>query len=122
MLQDFRDVFGRALRNHFDVRVMMMNAVGEENTFGINKQLLVLGAAFVTGVGAKNRFERLANGEVVLVFLIVKNVASCQASFGQIIRELLLLKRELVEFAHAIAEDLDIRELFGDDFEFISGQ
>ena len=91
----------------------MVDAIREKHALGINDELFEIVRVSVTGIGLQDRFERLADGQVMLVFLVIKDVAPRQARFGEVICELLLIEGELIKLRDPVAENLNIGKLVG---------
>ena len=98
-----------------------MDAVGEPDLFQVFLQRLPLGRRAVALVILIHRFERAAHGEVVFEILVEQDVAAAFGRFGQIIDQLLLLQRKLLEAGDFVTDDLDVVETVDDPRGFASG-
>ena len=103
------------------VRIVVMDAVGEPDLFQVFLQRLPLGRRAVALVILIHRFERAAHGKVVFEILVEQDVAAALGRFGQIIDQLLLLQRKLLEAGDFVTDDLDVVETVDDPRGFASG-
>ena len=81
----------------------MMDAVGEPYALEVNLHRLEVGRLLVALITCIDRLQGLADAEVVLAVLVEQDVTALQSRFRQIIDQLLLLERKLLEARHTIA-------------------
>ena len=91
----------------------MVNAVGEPHFLEVLLELLEQLARPVARVSPVNRFERAAYAQIVPAVQVEQDVAAAFGRFGQIIDQLLLLQRKLLEAGDFVTDDLDIVEAVG---------
>ena len=98
-----------------------MDAVGKPHALRVLEQCDEVAACAITSVAANDHRKHLADAQIVLVVLVVEDVPAGQRSLRQVIREFLLLQRQLIETRHPITQNLDIGEAIGLDLEFGCG-
>ena len=96
------------------VRIVVVDAVGEPHLFQVLLQRLPFGRRAVAGIILIDCFQRAAHGKVDGAVLVEEDVAAALGGLGQVIDELLLLKRQLVEAGDFVTDDLDVVEAVDD--------
>ena len=77
--------FGETGFRHFGEKlvlgIMVMDAIAEKHSFGIDRKLLEIIPFPIALIGIENGFQGLADAKVVLVVLVEKNIAPTFGSF-----------------------------------------
>ena len=99
------------LRQELVLGIMMMDAIGEPDTFEIPLESLPLGR-LTSGfrLPAIKSFQSSSDTEVVRAILIIEDVASPEGCLAQIIHQSLLLHRQALKIRHAVTQYRQIVE------------
>ena len=85
-----------------------MDAVAEPHLLQVFQEGLVVLVVLAALVVAVDFLKGLAHHQVVLAVLVKEDVATVECSLGQIIYQLLLLERQVLEAGHLVAQHLDV--------------
>ena len=111
LLQRLAELLGSEGWLEFLAAVVVVNAGREPHAFEVFGDSGEEGGVAVSLVGRIDRFEHLADAEIVASVLVEQNVASGKGGFLEIIDEGLLAQRQLVKAFDAVAQHLNVGEL-----------
>ena len=78
----FGEVILADLREELVLSIVMMDAVAEEDAFGVHHEVLEIIAVAVALIGVEHRLDGLTDAEVVLEVLVEQDVASAAGSLA----------------------------------------
>ena len=94
-------------RHKFFAAIMMMNTTGEPNALQIDLKSTEFLRTTDTHVGIDG-LKRLTNAQIKTSELVESDVAAKERGLREIINELFLSQRQLLEAFQAVAEQLDV--------------
>ena len=101
--------------------IVVMDAVAEEHTLGIDHEVLEVGTLAVALIRVQHGLDGLADHQVVLEVLVGKDVATAFGRLTEIIDVALLLQRQLVPFRDLVTHDPQVGELVHQVLELFFG-
>ena len=105
------EIFASAFREELILGIVVMNAVGEEQPFGIIGEPEEFLAFPVALIPHENRLYGMADGQIILAVLVPENVAAILRRFGKMVGILLLLQRQFLPSGHGKPHHPQIGEL-----------
>ena len=108
--QQLREIGLRAGREEFVLGIVVVDAVGEEQTLGIDCKGFEISALAVAFVVLQDVLHRVADAEVVPAVLVPEDVAAVLGGFGEVVRVLLLFQGEAVPPGDLVSHDLEVGE------------
>ena len=90
---------------------MMVNTIREPDTLQVSlhvHEVRIRTVALVIGI---DRFQHLADNQIVLSILVEQDVTALKSRFRQIVNQFLLLQRKLFEPVYFVTEQLQVRKL-----------
>ena len=94
------------IREKFAGTVVMVDAVAEPNSFGIDHKLLPARVFSVALVVLDNLLQGFSNQEVVPVVLIPDDVVTGAGCLAEVVKQFLLRKAQFLETRNSVAQDL----------------
>ena len=96
---------------------MVMDAVAEKNTLGIDHKLLEIIAFAIALIAIENGLQGLTDHEIMLIVLVEEDVAPRFGGLAQIIKVFLLAQGQVFPARDLVAHDADVGELVDEVFE-----
>ena len=109
-LDDVEQVALRKFGDELVVRVVVVDAVGEPDLLEVLLQSLPFGRRTVALEVLIDGLQRAAHGQVVLEVLVVEDVTAALGRLREVVNQLLLLERQLLEAGNLVTNHLDVVE------------
>ena len=90
------------------LRVVVVDAVGEEHALGVNQEVCIFRGGLVNAVGLQNGLQRMAHAEVLLAVLVPEDVAAVLGGLREVVGVLLLLKGQVLPARNLVTHDLEV--------------
>ncbi len=109
-VQQGGEILLRTSREDFVLRIMVVDAVGEEYPFGIDQKILIFSCFRINGCVLQNGFQRMADAQVVFAVLVPEDVPAVLGGFCQVIGVFFLLQAQVFPARNAVAHDFQVCE------------
>ena len=109
-LQQLREIGSGAGREDLVLGVVVVHAVGEEDTFGVNRKGFKVSALAVALIVFQDILHGVAHAEVVLAVLVPEDIPAILGGFRKVVGIFLLFQGQAVPSGYLVTHDLEVGE------------